>query len=94
MSTEAHIEVVLDYFAGCNTGEIEHVLRTVDDDVVHDFLPAVHPPIRGAAHLANHWRKFKKVYDPTWRIDHLIGGGDKDCQLNGFPYADRSYLSK
>ena len=48
MSTDAHIEVVLDYFAGCNTGEIEHLLRTLDDDVVHYFLPAVHPPIRGA----------------------------------------------
>jgi ketosteroid isomerase-like protein len=140
MSTDAHIEVVLDYFAGCNTGEMEHLLRTLDDDVVHYFLPAVHPPIRGAAHLANYWRKFKKVYDPTWKIDHLIGSGDevvsewscaytlpstgsrmmfrgcewyvmkesriaevrayyeynesKDCQLNGFPYADRSYLGK
>ena len=140
MSIDAHIEVVLDYFAACNTGEIEHLLRTLDDDVVHYFLPAVHPPIRGAAHLAHYWRKFKKVYDPTWKIDHLIGSGDevvsewscaytlpstgsrmmfrgcewyvmkesriaevrayyeynesKDCQLNGFPYADRSYLGK
>ncbi len=140
MSADAHIEVVLDYFAACNTGEIDHLLRTLHDDVVHYFLPAVHPPIHGAAHLANYWRKFKKVYDPTWKIDHLIGSGDevvsewscaytlpstgsrmifrgcewyvmkesrisevrayyeynesKDCQLNGFPYADRSYLRK
>ncbi len=66
MSTDAHIEVVLDYFAGCNTGEIEHLLRTLDANVVHYFLPAVHPAVRGAEHLASYWRKFKRVYDPTW----------------------------
>ena len=45
MSTDSHIEVVLDYFDGCNTGDLDHLLRTLDDDVVHYFLPAVHPPI-------------------------------------------------
>jgi len=140
MSSDAHIHVVLDYFDGCNTGELEHLLRTLDTDVVHYFLPAVHPPIRGAEHLARYWRKFKQVYDPRWKIDHVIGTGDevvsewscaytlpkngqrmmfrgsewyvmkdqriaevrayyeydesRECQLNGFPYLDRGYLSK
>lgn len=52
MSTDSHIEVVLDYFDGCNTGDLDHLLRTLDDDVVHYFLPALHPPIHGATHLA------------------------------------------
>ena len=77
MSSDAHIHVVLDYFDGCNTGELEHLLRTLDTDVVHYFLPAVHPPIRGAEHLARYWRKFKQVYDPRWKIDHVIGTGDE-----------------
>lgn len=140
MSSDAHIQTVLDYFDGCNTGELEHLLRTLDADVVHYFLPAVHPPIRGAEHLAKYWRKFKQVYDPRWKIDHLIGTGDevvsewscaytlpsngqrmmfrgsewyvmkdgriaevrayydyddsRDCELNGFPYAERGYLGK
>ena len=77
MSSDAHIHVVLDYFDGCNTGELEHLLRTLDTDVVHYFLPAVHPPIRGAEHLARYWRKFKQVYDPRWKIDHVIGTSDE-----------------
>jgi ketosteroid isomerase-like protein len=77
MSSDPHIHVVLDYFDGCNTGEIEHLLRTLDHDVVHYFLPAVHPPIHGAEHLAKYWRKFKQIYDPTWKIDHLIGSGNE-----------------
>jgi hypothetical protein len=77
MSSEMHIHVVLDYFDGCSTGEVEHLLRTLDPEVVHYFLPAVHPPISGAEHLANYWRKFKQIYNPTWKIDHLIGSGDE-----------------
>jgi len=77
MSTDSHIEVVLDYFDGCNTGDTDQLLRTLDDNVVHYFLPAVHQPIRSATHVANYWRKFKRFYDPTWRIDHLIGSGDE-----------------
>jgi hypothetical protein len=47
MSTEGHIEVVLDYFDGCNTGDLEQLCRTLNDDVVHYFLPEVHSPIQG-----------------------------------------------
>jgi ketosteroid isomerase-like protein len=77
MSAEDHIEVVLDYFDGCNTGDLEQLRRTLDADVVHYFLPEVHVPIRGAEHLAKYWSKFQKVYDPTWRIDHIVGTGDE-----------------
>lgn len=75
MSTEDHIEVVLDYFDGCNTGDLEQLRRTLNDDVVHYFLPEVHTPIHGAEHLAKYWRKFQKAYDPVWRIDHIVGSG-------------------
>jgi len=72
MTPEAHVQVVLRYFDGCNTGDIEEMKRTLEDDVVHYFLPKVHPPIRGAEHLARYWRKFREIYHPTWKIDHTI----------------------
>ena len=77
MSTEGHIEVVLDYFDACNTGDLEQLRRTLNDDVVHYFLPEVHSPIHGAEHLAKYWRKFQTVYHPVWRIDHIVGSGDE-----------------
>jgi ketosteroid isomerase-like protein len=140
MTPEPKIQLVLKYFDACNTGDIEQLKSTLADDVVHYFLPPVHPPIRGADHLARYWRKFKQVYQPTWNIDHAIASGNevvsewscaytlpasgsrmmfrgtewyvipadriaevrayyqydegRDCQLNGFPYADRTYLAK
>lgn len=140
MNSESNIALVLKYFDGCNTGDVEALKTTLEDDVVHYFLPQVHPPIRGAEHLARYWRKFSQIYRPTWKIDHAIASGDEvvsewscaymlpstgnrtmfrgtewyvmrnqriaeirayyqydegsDCQLNGFPYADRDYLEK
>lgn len=140
MTPNSAIQTVLTYFDGCGTGDTETIKSTLADDVVHYFLPAVHPPIRGAGHLANYWRKFRNVYQPTWKIDHAIASGDevvsewscaytlpstgrrmmfrgtewyvltnqriaeirayyqydetRDCELNGFPYADRRYLEK
>jgi ketosteroid isomerase-like protein len=139
MSPE-NVTLVLKYFAACNTGDVDELRSTLTEDVVHYFLPQVHPPIRGSEHLAKYWRKFKQVYRPTWRIDHTIASGNevvsewscaydltgigtrmifrgtewyvirddriaeirayyqydegKDCQLNGFPYSSRGYLSK
>ncbi len=140
MSPEIHVDVVLRYFDGCNTGDVEALKATLDDDVVHYFLPQAHRLIRGSEHLANYWRKFQQVYKPQWKIDHTIASGDEvvsewscsytlpssgdrmifrgtewyvmrdqriaevrayyhydensDCQLGGFPYADRGYLQK
>jgi ketosteroid isomerase-like protein len=140
MTSEANVQIVLSYFDGCNTGDIQQLKLTLADDVAHFFLAQVRPPIRGAEHLAKYWRKFKQVYHPTWKIDHTIASGNEvvsewscaytlpssgtrmmfrgtewyvirnqriaevrayyqydesgDCQLNGFPYADRGYLEK
>jgi len=69
MSPEANVRLVLKYFDGCNTGDLEQMRKTLADNVVHFFLPKVHPPIRGSEHLARYWRKFKEVYGPTWKID-------------------------
>lgn len=140
MTPMSNVQVVLSYFDGCDKGDVEQLRRTLEDDVVHYFLPEEHPTIRGAEHLAQYWRKFHELYHPSWKIDHTLADGDevvsewscaytlpssgermmfrgtewyvmrnrriaevrayyqydesRDCQLAGFPYADRGYLTK
>jgi len=72
-----NVSVVLKYFEGCNSGELDALLSTLDPDVVHYFLPARFPPIRGAEHLAKYWRKFKNLLNPLWRIDHIVCRGEE-----------------
>ena len=74
---ERNIAVVLEYFDGCNSGELDDLLGTLDPDVVHYFLPQQFKSIRGAQHLAKYWRKFKVLLDPTWKIDHIIAQGNE-----------------
>ena len=65
--------VVLKYFHdGCNSGDPDVLLSTLDPDVVHCFLPTRFPPIRGAEHLAKYWRKFNNVLNPVWRIAEVL----------------------
>ncbi len=72
-----NIAVVLRYFDGCNSGDLDELLSTLAPEVVHYFLPESFPTIRGAEHLAKYWRKYKLVLQPTWRIDEIIGQGDR-----------------
>jgi ketosteroid isomerase-like protein len=77
-TTEArNIEVVCSYFDACNSGELNDLLATLTPDVVHYFLPARFPPIRGADHLARYWRKYKLALDPIWSVDHAIAQGNE-----------------
>ncbi len=75
--SEQNISVVLRYFDGCNTGELNELLVTLEHDVVHYFLPERFKPIQGAEHLAKYWRKFKLVLNPIWKIDHIIAQRDE-----------------
>jgi len=72
-----NIEIVRRYFEGCSSGDLDVLLGTLTEDVVHYFLPPRFAPIRGAQHLAKHWRKFKTALDPLWSIDHIIAQGDE-----------------
>ncbi len=72
-----NIDTVRRYFEGCNSGDVDELLATLAPDVVHYFLPGDVKTIRGADHLANHWRKYKELLDPTWRIDEIIGSGER-----------------
>jgi ketosteroid isomerase-like protein len=72
-----NISVVLKYFDGCNTGELDDLISTLDPEVTHYFLPQQFKPIQGAQHLAKYWRKFKILLNPTWKIDHIIAQNDE-----------------
>jgi ketosteroid isomerase-like protein len=74
---ETNIAVVRRYFDGCNSGKLEDLLPTLAPDVVHYFLPPGFPTIHGAEHLARYWSKFKVTGRPLWRIDEIIGQGDR-----------------
>lgn len=75
-SESKNIEVVLKYFGGCNSGDVDDLLSTLAPDVTHYFLPSTFPPVTGAEHRANYWRKYKEALDPVWRIDHIIASDD------------------
>jgi ketosteroid isomerase-like protein len=72
-----NIQTVRRYFDGCSSGDLQVLLDTLTPDVVHYFLPREFAPIRGAEHLAKHWRKFKQLLDPVWAIDQIIAEGDQ-----------------
>jgi hypothetical protein len=77
-SEARNIEVVLRYIDGwCNSGMSAKLMSTLDPDGRHYFLPATFPPIEGAEHLANFWRKYKEYLNPVWKIDHIIASGDE-----------------
>ena len=71
-----NIAIVRRYFDGCTSGDLDTLLSTLAEDVVHYFLPKNFAPIRGAQHLARHWRKFKQVLNPVWSIDRIVAQGD------------------
>ena len=73
----ADSQMVLTYFDACNTGDIRELMATMDTNIAHYFLPPVHRAIHGAEHLARYWSKFKRLFDPVWRIDHIIEAGDE-----------------
>jgi len=71
-SEARNIEVVRKYYDGCNSGNLDDLLSTLAPDVCHYFLPSSFRPIKGAEHLARHWRKYKQVLNPVWAIDHIM----------------------
>lgn len=72
-----NVAVVRRYFDGCNSGDLTVLLGTLTKDVIHYFLDPKFPPIRGAEHLANYWRKYKAVLDPVWSIDRIVAQSDE-----------------
>jgi ketosteroid isomerase-like protein len=77
MNEAENIKVIRRYFDGCNSGDLDVLLSTLAPDVVHYFLPPDRATVRGAEHLAKHWRKAKHAINPVWTVDHVIAQGDE-----------------
>lgn len=72
-----NVSAVRRYFDGCNSGDLEVLLGTLTQDVVHYFLDPKFPPIRGAEHLAKYWGKYKTALNPIWSIDRIVAQDDQ-----------------
>ena len=76
-SEARNMDTVRRYFDGCRSGDLNVLRSTLSPEVVHYFLPSNFAPIRGAEHLARHWRKFKQLLDPVWSIDQIVAQDDQ-----------------
>lgn len=79
MTSEEKRELIVRYYDACSTGDVEALLATVTDDVVHYFL-APNPgsqPVAGAEHLARYWRKTQALIDGRWTVDAIVAEGDE-----------------
>jgi len=78
-----NVSAVRRYFDGCNSGDLEVLLSTLTQDVVHYFLDPKFPPIRGAEHLAKYWGKYKTALNPIWSIDRIVAQDDQVVSERG-----------
>ena len=69
-SGHPYIEAIHTYYKGCNTADIDLMMSTFTDDVVHYFVD--HSAVRGAQALANYWSKIGPLTQANWELDHAI----------------------
>ena len=69
-SGHRYIEVIQSYYRGCNTADVELMMSTFTDDVVHYFVD--HSAVRGAQGLANYWAKVAPRTQANWQLDHAL----------------------
>jgi SnoaL-like domain len=74
---EENIQMVCRYINARNTGEIDVFSRTLDPEVVAYFLSEGLKPIHGSTDLTLYLLKHRQLYDPVWRVDHIVGSGSE-----------------
>ncbi len=65
-----YIETIKRYYEGCNTADVDLMMSTFTDDVVHYFVD--HGAVRGAQGLANYWSKVGPRTGANWALDHAL----------------------
>ena len=65
-----YIDLINTYSAGCNTYDVDLMMSTFTDDVVHYFVD--HSAVRGARELANYWSKVAPKTQANWVLDHAL----------------------
>ena len=65
-----YIAIIESYYSGCNTADVERMMATFTDDVVHYFVD--HAPVSTAAGLADYWAKVGPRTHANWSVDHWL----------------------
>ncbi len=70
--TDGHpyIDTIKRYYSGCNTADVDLMMSTFTDDVVHYFVD--HSAVRGSKGLANYWAKVGPRTQADWTLDHAV----------------------
>lgn len=69
-SGHPYINIIQTYYRGCNTHDVDLMMSTFTEDVVHYFVD--HSAVRGAAALANYWAKVAPRTQANWQLDHAL----------------------
>lgn len=69
-SGHPYVEIIRTYYRGCNSGDVDLMLSTFSDDVVHYFVD--HAKVAGAQALANYWAKVQPRTHANWSLDHFV----------------------
>lgn len=64
------IDLINTYYQGCNSSDVDLMMSTFTDDVVHYFVD--HSAVRGARELANYWSKVAPKTQANWVLDHAL----------------------
>jgi SnoaL-like domain len=72
--TPAAMEVrIRQYFADCNSGDIERIAANFEPDAVHYFPPGTYGgPFRGATTIGSKWRSAVETLGSCWTVDQVI----------------------
>lgn len=70
-----YIDQIKRYYDGCNTADVDLMMSTFTDDVVHYFVD--HTKVEGASGLANYWAKVAPKTQANWHLDHAIVQDDE-----------------
>ncbi len=65
-----YIETIKRYYDGCNTADVDLMMSTFTEDVVHYFVD--HSAVHGSAGLANYWAKVAPRTQANWTLDHAV----------------------
>lgn len=73
LSTAGMEQWIRDYFAACNAGDVERIVRYFEADAVHYFPPGMYGgPFRGAETIARKWRDAVQTLGSLWTVDQVI----------------------
>ena len=69
-SGHRYIELIHNYYRGCNSADVGLMMSTFTEDVVHYFVD--HSAVRGAEGLATYWAKIAPRTQSNWVLDHAL----------------------